>query len=153
MRRGVFYDVSDYDIRENGEIVNKHNGHVVKPQVNGKRYLRVSIGKKLQFVHRLVAEQYVPNPENKPQVNHIDGNKFNNAASNLEWVTNQENRDHAVKNNLIVKGEDSPLSKITQADVDYIREHTEFNSTELAHQFNLSPSHIRSIRRGVSWKN
>ena len=67
--------IEDYIITENGEVINKRNGHVIKPQPTGKGYLRVSIGGKLCFVHRLVAEKYIPNPDNKPQVNHKDGNK------------------------------------------------------------------------------
>lgn len=63
-----------------------------------KGYLRVPLknGNKRKWhkVHRLVAQAFIPNPENKPQVNHIDGNKKNNSVTNLEWVTDEENKEH-----------------------------------------------------------
>ena len=56
--------------------------------------------RKVLRVHRLVAETFIPNKENKPFINHIDGNKQNNVISNLEWCTNKENCNHALKNGL-----------------------------------------------------
>ena len=100
MRGYKKYTINDYEITKEGQIINKHNGHIVKPQPNSKGYLRVSIGGKLKFVHRLVAEKYIPNPENKPQVNHKNCIKIDNRVENLEWVTNQENRNHMVANGL-----------------------------------------------------
>ena len=147
------YTIDDYDITRDGKIISKKSGKEIKPQPNGKGYLRVGIGGKLMFVHRLVAERYVSNPDNKSQVNHKDGNKSNNNADNLEWATNQENRNHAVKNGLHTKGDQCSWSKLTQKAVDFIREHTEYNSKELAEIFNVSDSHIREIRRNESWKN
>lgn len=147
------FTLDDYEITRNGEIINKKWGNrKVKPQPNGKGYMRVHIAGKMYFVHRLVAEKYIPNPGNKPQVNHKDGNKLNNSVDNLEWVTNQENRDHAVKNSLHLQGEKCPWSKLTQKAVDFIREHSEYSSKELAEIFGVSVSHVREIRKGRSWK-
>lgn len=67
------------------------------------KYQYVTIRGQALSVHRLVAKAFIPNPENKPQVNHIDGNRSNNHYKNLEWVTNSENMEHAIKSGLMRK--------------------------------------------------
>lgn len=154
-RRGGFdtFSLSDYTITEFGEVINNRWNRKVKPQPNGKGYLRVHIAGKMRFVHRLVAEMYVPNPNNYPQVNHKDGNKTNNHASNLEWVTNSGNREHAVKNGLHIHGDKCPWAKLSSKKVEYIRQHPEISPKEFAKMYGVTPSAIRNARRGVTWKN
>lgn len=84
------------------------SGKVLKPGLTNKGYCIVSLNavdKRRTFtVHRLVANEFIPNPDNKPQVNHINGIKEDNCISNLEWLTNEENMQHAINNGLANKG-------------------------------------------------
>lgn len=98
----IFKDIEgyeDYQVTSWGRVFNKKTGNFVHQEVHAKGYLRVDLfnekGRKHMKVHRLVAKAFIPNPANKPQVNHIDGNNQNNSITNLEWVTNDENCNHA----------------------------------------------------------
>lgn len=94
-----------YEVSNMGRIRSLRTGNIIKQRANSLGYLSVSLKKdrksKEYRVNRLVALTFLDNPENKPEVNHKDGNKKNNCITNLEWVTHKENMIHARKNNLI----------------------------------------------------
>lgn len=75
--------------------------HILKPVEQKTGYLRVTIGRKNKNIHRLVAETFLNNFNNLPQVNHKNGNKKDNSLSNLEWVNNKQNAEHALRTGLI----------------------------------------------------
>lgn len=86
---------------------------------DGRLQVNIKIPKFTNKVHRLVAMAYIPNTENKPQVNHIDGDPTNNHYSNLEWVTDKENKIHARQNGLysVQYGLSSPMGRLSDDDV------------------------------------
>lgn len=87
-----------YTITDKGEIISYKGKEPknLKLQENNKGYLFIRLRHHSPKIHRLVAKSFIPNPENKEQVNHINGIKSDNRVENLEWVTNQQNREHAI---------------------------------------------------------
>lgn len=90
-----------YTVFENGDIISKRFNKPLAPRKNSNGYFFVNLTYKKEIknepAHRIIAVSFIPNPENKPQVNHKDGNKLNNHVSNLEWCTRSENMKHAFK--------------------------------------------------------
>lgn len=94
------------EIRKNGRRDGR-KGRLLKPKIDRYGYERIAVShkgvRKDYLVHRLVAAAFIPNPTNKPTVNHIDGNKRNNDVSNLEWATHSEQKRHAISHGLCTK--------------------------------------------------
>lgn len=127
---------------------------ILKPyEKNG--YLAVNLynGGKLyhRYIHRLVAEAFIPNPNEYKEVNHIDCDKKNNSIHNLEWVNRKKNLKHAYENGLKRTGENHGMHKLNSLDVINIRRSNESQNT-LAKQYNISQSTISAIKRFKLWK-
>lgn len=148
-----------YQVSNLGRVKSFHNGgRILKSHPDHKGYLRISLSRddktKTCKVHRLVATAFIPNPEDKPEVNHIDGNPRNNHVDNLEWCTASENRRHAYATGLIPQGENHARAKLTNEQARYIRENPDgLTGRELARQFGVDPVTISEIQRGKTYRN
>lgn len=112
--------------------------------------------RKTHLVHRIVAKAFIPNPENKPQVNHIDGNKHNNRIDNLEWNTRSENMQHCIKNNLrnTLKGTELHMTKLNDDKVKYILNNKNTMSiNEFSQMFGVTRGCIEHILWRKTWKH
>lgn len=145
-----------YEVSSLGEIRNSKKGNVLKGSLY-KGYRRVFLHSSVDYqpfyaaVHRLVATAFIGfAPSESHQVNHIDGNKSNNRADNLEWLLPKENRQHAIDNNLHHRGEAHKGSKLTEAQVIEIITSSE-PPNSLAEKFLVSTGLISLIKRGRRW--
>ncbi|WP_405101481.1 NUMOD4 domain-containing protein [Oceanobacillus sp. FSL H7-0719] len=128
---------------------------------NNQGYYMVKLSKEGKgrdvSVHRLVAETFIPNPDNKPQVNHIDGNPMNNKVTNLEWVTPQENIDHAWDTGLNKnRGEAHSNAKLNEEKVKEIRSLHRldiYSVKELSEKFKVSIGAIYNVISYRTWKH
>lgn len=108
---------------KNTKIYKEDNTIIKKHITNKPKYYFVVLSKnsirKNVRIHRLVAQAFIPNPNNLPQVNHKDGNKLNNCVNNLEWCTNSYNISHAIKNGLWEHRSDNVRKSVLQYDKNY----------------------------------
>ena len=134
------------------KIIVRKSGYCV---VNLHSY-RGAVKKMKQYrVHQLVAKAFIPNPEKKPIINHLDGNKENNHVSNLEWCTQSENMIHAYKNGLCSRKKGVKTTKLTVDDVKEIRKrykNKNISQYQLSEDYSVTESTIRNVINKTSWK-
>jgi len=142
-----------YKISNEGRVYDNKKKKLLKLTLEKSGYLRVRVCKSNKPIKcrasRLVALNFIPNPENKATVNHKDGVKANNNVKNLEWNSQSENNKHAWKNGLIIRGKKHYFHKLTEAEVLQIRKlfPTDMGCLykNIARIFNVSVSAIRNI--------
>lgn len=133
---------------------------VLKPAYSGNGYLFVNLYKdgkeKKHYIHRLVAAAFIPNPHNLPEINHINEQKEDNRVENLEWCTQEYNRNYGTRNERVAKAFSKPVLQLT-LDGELMRE---WPSTHEAHRqggynqgtISACCRGIRNTHKGYVWK-
>jgi NUMOD4 motif/HNH endonuclease len=134
-------DGLNYEVSNCGRVRNKETKRIRKLEVHDRKYLRVKLNKKAYKVHRLVGLLFIPNPDDKPELNHKDGNKLNNSVDNLEWVTPKENTKHALKTGLIKRLDSQTVINIYH---DFWVEHMKMY--DVMKKYNISKAAASSIK-------
>lgn len=149
-----------YQVSNLGRIRRKDTYKVLKPLKLTKGYrgvrLYYEVGKATtKKIHRLVATYFIDNPLNLPQVNHKDGDKNNNRVDNLEWCSNDYNMNHAIVNQLILKGEQRSFSKCTEKSLLLLQDLIDsgFTIKQLSIIYNVDKHVMGEIIKGNTYKH
>jgi HNH endonuclease/NUMOD4 motif len=148
-----------YQVSRYGEVRGLKRGRLLKPAEDQRGYRTVNLYRdgqvKHHFVHRLVAAAFLGSIPEDMQVNHIDGDKSNNALPNLEIVTAEENKRHAKLLGLIRRGEDNHKAKLTEEQVREIRQLREMGERvqDIAYAYGVTDRAIYLVCRRLSWSH
>ena len=154
-----------YEVSNHGNVRSWKNnrwGRLDSPKIlrsttNNKGYLYIYMGRRnYALVSRLVAKAFIPNPDNKPEVNHIDKNPLNNHVSNIEWSTRSENMIHAHKGEDYQLGSNHNRTNFEDTDILDIRNAYNlgcFTQQEIADAYSVSRRTIGSIINKVNWSH
>jgi NUMOD4 motif/HNH endonuclease len=154
MENEIWKDILGYEdkyrVSNTGKIFSIKKNIVINPEPH-HGYLRIHLhkfGKRKKIkVHRLVGLAFVSNPDNKPEINHKDGNKHNNNHWNLEWTTTEENNEHALELGINIH-----KRKLTYDDVVFIMENRNIGCKLLSKKYNVRPEKIKNIRNNKTYR-
>lgn len=169
----IYTDIieGNYSVSDGGLIRNNRTGLILKGEITHSRkkkgkestkfiYARVVLSNagvtQRLSVSRIVATYFVDNPHDKEFVNHIDGDRLNNSASNLEWCTMQENQEHAVTTGLCPKGIDNAAAKCTEAQVIEVKQLLKqglLKHKDIADTVGVTHYTVSDISCGRTWKH
>lgn len=146
-------DIKDYEdtyqVSSLGRVRNKNTHRILTHGLNKNGYHRVNLynesGMKSKFVHRLVAEAFIPNTDNKPEVNHIDEDKNNNSVDNLNWMTRSENVNYGTRNERVSTIQSIP---IIATDIKTGESREFYGTNECARQLSLDSGNICKVLKG-----
>lgn len=158
-------NVTNYIITKQGEVYNVNTERMLKSFVGKKcpyKAVNIQLGKrgkyKTKTIHRLIAMGFIPNPNNYPVINHIDGNKNNNSIDNLEWCSFSDNTNHAIKTGLqkitILTPEQSSLTKHTKLEAENVCKLLSkgYSPKALKRLFDIDYDFANKIYRRKTWK-
>lgn len=158
------YDVSNlgrvrsYWIKRHRKGVIGDTPKIMRPQISVK-HAGIALSKNgevtRQYVHRLVANAFIPNPLNLPEVNHITGYPADNRQDGLEWTTHKQNHEHAAAVGLHARGSERVGAKLTEAIVVEIRQmlHRGEKQADIAARFRVGQATVSGVKSGRCWSH
>ena len=161
-KRIVFRGIAtNYDVSNIGEVRNRTTGRILSQYTDkdGYKHATISVEGKQYHpgVHRFVAEAFIPNPDNKPEVNHLNGVKYINVVDNLEWATSSENVKHAFDTGLksSILGSNNILSHYTDKQIHQVCKMLEqgISNKKISDKTGVDRKYITDIKKGRRWRH
>ena len=146
---------ANYRVSDLGRVYNKKQNRYNNVTIRKDGYCKTTINYKTTYLHRLIATAFIPNPENKPQVAHLNGDTTDNRACNLEWATAKENCDMKKQHGTYQIGSKNGYSKLTEEDILQIREDlsNNVNRKDITRRYGITNTTISDIKKGKTWKH